>query len=104
MEGTDEEVLSTNTRNEYVEAIEIGDFFECGKLIPPAIRNFQSREELLKYVRGFSLSQGYATTIRDSKKDKYVTIGCDRGGIYRNRMNTPVEERKRMAYFSQRSH
>ncbi|KAF5177374.1 hypothetical protein FRX31_033039 [Thalictrum thalictroides] len=94
MEGTNEEVLSANTRNEYVEAIKIEDFFECGKLLPPAIRNFQSQEELLKYVP-VSLSQVYATTIRDSKKDKYVTIGCDRRGINRNRMNTPVEEQKR---------
>ncbi|KAL5704010.1 hypothetical protein ACHQM5_022490 [Ranunculus cassubicifolius] len=65
------------------------------EMLSPPTRSFHSRDELLQYVRNFSISQGYATTIRDSKTDKYVTIGCDRGGTYRNRMNTSMEDRKR---------
>ncbi|PIA55362.1 hypothetical protein AQUCO_00800248v1 [Aquilegia coerulea] len=83
-------VVSVN--NEESENEEV---FEDGKMLPPPVRTFNSREELLEYVHDFSLSQGYATTIRDSEKDKYVTIGCDRGGTYRNRSNTSIEERKK---------
>lgn len=38
--------------------------------------------------------QGYATVIRRSKANRYVIIGCDRGGNYRS-TNIPLEERKK---------
>lgn len=41
---------------------------------------FQSREELLGTLRDFFSMQGYAISIKNSKKDEYVIIGCDRGG------------------------
>ncbi|XP_068339031.1 protein FAR1-RELATED SEQUENCE 2-like [Pyrus communis] len=57
-------------------------------------KNFQSREDLLGIVREIALKQGYATVIRRSKADKYVIIGCDRGGNYRN-TNLLLEDKKR---------
>ncbi|PIA30776.1 hypothetical protein AQUCO_05400108v1 [Aquilegia coerulea] len=95
IEGVD--IVEKNVENGHPEVIdfEYEDFFKQGKLLPPPIKTFQDREELLKYVQCFSLLQGYITTIKDSKKDQYVTLGCDRGGSYRNRTKTPIEERKR---------
>ncbi|KAF5198084.1 Spout domain containing methyltransferase [Thalictrum thalictroides] len=95
LEGVD--IVERNVENGQPEVIdfEYEDFFKQGKLLPPPIKTFQAREELLKYVQCYSLLQGYITTIKDSKKDQYVTLGCDRGGSYRNRTKTPIEERKR---------
>ncbi|PIA24917.1 hypothetical protein AQUCO_04100189v1 [Aquilegia coerulea] len=94
--------ITNNEENEHSEAIPIEVIpieyegnFENGKMLPPPVRSFDSREKLLNYIHDFSFSQGYATTIRDSERDKYVTIGCDRGGTYRNRTNIPLEERKK---------
>ncbi|KAL7252612.1 hypothetical protein ACSBR1_007225 [Camellia fascicularis] len=56
---------------------------------------FHSHEELLDIVRGFFLMQGYAIPIKNSKKDRYVTIDCDRGGCYRNKWHVPMEHRQR---------
>ena len=33
--------------------------------------------------------------IKGSRKDRYMTIGCDRRGCYRNRRNIPMEKRQR---------
>ncbi|KAL5701799.1 hypothetical protein ACHQM5_027098 [Ranunculus cassubicifolius] len=87
----------TNIEDAKVEVIdgENEEQIEQGKLLPPPEKKFQNREELLAFVHYFSLLQGYITTIRDSKKEQYVTLGCDRGGSYRNRTKTPTEERKR---------
>ena len=41
---------------------------------------FESYDELLKNVRDFYYAKGYALSIRDSSKDKYVKLQCDRGG------------------------
>lgn len=59
------------------------------------VGNFESREDLLNIVRDFVVMQGYAISIKKSKKDKFVIIGCDRGGSYRNRYGIPMENRKR---------
>ena len=48
--------------------------------------NFESYDELLKSVSDFYYSKGYAISIRDSSKDKFVKLQCDRGGSYRDRM------------------
>nr|KAJ0199757.1 hypothetical protein LSAT_V11C600318500 [Lactuca sativa] len=47
---------------------------------------FESYNELLKSVRNFYYAKGYALSIRDSSKDKYVKLQCDRGGSYRDRL------------------
>ncbi|XP_052177379.1 probable bifunctional methylthioribulose-1-phosphate dehydratase/enolase-phosphatase E1 2 isoform X2 [Diospyros lotus] len=67
------------------------------KMLPPPMGTFQTREELLKHVRDFALAQGYMVSIKDSSKDRYVTIACDRGGVYRKRVKTGENMRQRKA-------
>ncbi|KAK9284519.1 hypothetical protein L1049_023694 [Liquidambar formosana] len=43
----------------------------------------------------FALTQGYMVSIKDSSKDRYVTISCDRGGVYRKRLKTGENMRQR---------
>ncbi|XP_021840674.2 protein FAR1-RELATED SEQUENCE 5-like [Spinacia oleracea] len=57
---------------------------------------FYSREELIQKARHFYASKGYGLSIKDSKKDKYVVLCCDRGGNYRNKGKIPIENRKRV--------
>ncbi|XP_071720539.1 uncharacterized protein [Rutidosis leptorrhynchoides] len=45
---------------------------------------FGSSDELLKRVREFYNGRGYGISIRNSKKDKFFTLQCDRGGSYRD--------------------
>ncbi|KAL5556598.1 hypothetical protein UlMin_038834 [Ulmus minor] len=67
------------------------------KMLPPQSGTFQDREELIKYVRDFGASQGYVVTIKKSRKDRRVILGCDRGGVYRNRRKIDESKRKRKA-------
>ena len=55
---------------------------------------YHTREDLLSCVKRFFSIQGYVVSIKSSRKDKYVTIGCDRGGCYRDRVNIPMEQRQ----------
>lgn len=64
-------------------------------MLPPPSRTFHDREDLVNYVRDFGVSQGYVVTIRKSKKDRSVVLGCDRGGTYRNRRSAEEMKRKR---------
>ncbi|XP_055819231.1 methylmalonate-semialdehyde dehydrogenase [acylating], mitochondrial-like [Solanum dulcamara] len=57
--------------------------------LPPG--SFIDCEELIQHVGEFAISQGYVVTIKQSKKDKVVVLGCDRGGVYRNRRK-PADE------------
>ncbi|KAK6945835.1 Aldehyde dehydrogenase domain [Dillenia turbinata] len=61
------------------------------QMLPPPPGRFIDREELIHHVGEFAVSQGYVVTIKQSKKDKVVVLGCDRGGLYRNRRK-PVDE------------
>lgn len=61
---------------------------EGKNMLPPPIGIFQTREDLLNHVRYFALTQGYMVSIKDSSKERYVTISCDRGGLYRKRLKT----------------
>ncbi|KAL6494606.1 Methylmalonate-semialdehyde dehydrogenase [acylating], mitochondrial [Orobanche gracilis] len=64
---------------------------ETPQMLPPPPRSFMDREELIQYVGDFSISQGYVVTIKQSKKERIVLLGCDRGGVYRDRRK-PVDE------------
>ncbi|XP_010530669.1 PREDICTED: methylmalonate-semialdehyde dehydrogenase [acylating], mitochondrial-like isoform X2 [Tarenaya hassleriana] len=55
------------------------------QMLPPTPGTFVDREELIQHVGEFAVSQGYVVTIKQSKKDKVVVLGCDRGGVYRDR-------------------
>jgi malonate-semialdehyde dehydrogenase (acetylating) / methylmalonate-semialdehyde dehydrogenase len=50
---------------------------------------------LVKGARTFFVNKGYDLSIRGSRKYKYVILGCDKGGCYRDPYNVPMEERKR---------
>ncbi|KAL5797540.1 hypothetical protein ACOSQ2_002360 [Xanthoceras sorbifolium] len=65
------------------------------KMLPPPLGVFETREILLKHVRDFALTQGYMVSIKDSSRDRYVTISCDRGGVYRKRLKTDENMRQR---------
>lgn len=66
-------------------------------MIPPPPGTFQDREDLIKHVRDFGANQGYVVTIKKSRKDRRVILGCDRGGVYRNRRKIDENKRKRKA-------
>lgn len=70
---------------------------EQNKMLPPQPGTFEDREDLIKYVRDFGASQGYVVTIKKSRKDRRVILGCDRGGVYRNRRKIDESKRKRKA-------
>ncbi|XP_038880953.1 uncharacterized protein LOC120072618 isoform X2 [Benincasa hispida] len=67
------------------------------KMHPPQPGRFEDREDLIKYVRDFGADQGYVVTIKKSRKDRRVILGCDRGGVYRNRRKIDESPRKRKA-------
>ncbi|KAF5120297.1 PKS-NRPS hybrid synthetase [Metarhizium anisopliae] len=62
---------------------------------PPPEASFSSREALLSSVRQFARSQGYVVTIRRSTANKNVVLGCDRGGEYHDRIDTPDGSKRR---------
>ncbi|KAH7834482.1 hypothetical protein Vadar_016501 [Vaccinium darrowii] len=64
---------------------------ETPQMLPPPPGSFIDREELIQHVGEFAISQGYVVTIKQSKKERVVILGCDRGGVYRNRRKL-VEE------------
>lgn len=64
---------------------------ETPQMLPPPPGSFIDREELIQHVGEFAVTQGYIVTIKQSKKEKVVVLGCDRGGVYRDRRK-PVEE------------
>ncbi|OMO54819.1 methylmalonate-semialdehyde dehydrogenase [Corchorus olitorius] len=49
------------------------------KMLPPPGGTLHTRDELLKHVHDFALTQGYMVCIRDSAKDRYVTIAFKNG-------------------------
>lgn len=55
----------------------------------PVEQVFDSRDLLLAYAREHAISQGYAVTTIRSKADKNIYLGCDRGGVYHDRVNAP---------------
>ncbi|KAJ0038162.1 hypothetical protein Pint_21915 [Pistacia integerrima] len=64
------------------------ELIEAPQMLPPPPGTFVDREELIQHVGDFAVSQGYAVTIKQSKRDRVVILGCDRGGVYRNRRKT----------------
>ncbi|KAG2704945.1 hypothetical protein I3843_05G028800 [Carya illinoinensis] len=64
---------------------------EPPQMLPPSPGTFVDREELIQHVGDFAVSQGYVVTIKQSKRDRVVVLGCDRGGVYRNRRKSADE-------------
>ena len=66
---------------------------ESDILLSITTKDFLNREELLNNVREIVLKKGFVTKIKKSKTNRYVIIGCDRGGKYH--ATKPPEEKKR---------
>ncbi|CAG8531362.1 10390_t:CDS:2, partial [Acaulospora morrowiae] len=69
-------------------------------MLPPPPNQFANHNELLAHVRTFAATQGYAVTIKRSRTDmsgqiKNITLCCDRGGSYRNKLNLTANSRHR---------
>lgn len=83
-------VMETQTHSQLEVTVQI-------KMLPPPAGTFQDREDLIKHVRDHGANQGYVVTIKKSRKDRRVILGCDRGGVYRNRRKIDESKRKRKA-------
>lgn len=57
---------------------------------------FRTRTELIQAVLGFYVPRGYMLSTRGSRPDKYVVLGCDRGGSYRNTHKISAVQRQRL--------
>ncbi|XP_062020976.1 protein FAR1-RELATED SEQUENCE 6-like [Rosa rugosa] len=57
---------------------------------------FENREDLVSAIHKIGLLQGYVMVIKRSKSNRYVAIGCDRGGCYRT-CSALEEKRKNSA-------
>lgn len=60
----------------------------------PPETTFDSRENLVNYVRGWAKAQGYPVSIHKSDKVK-VTFICIKGGPVRKRVDDTIRQRKR---------
>lgn len=60
--------------------------------VPQAL--YQSRDDLMDYVKSWAKDQGYAIVISRSRSNR-LWLKCDRGGHYENRRNITDEQRKR---------
>ncbi|KAL6584586.1 hypothetical protein OROMI_003875 [Orobanche minor] len=59
-----------------------------------ATSKFESNDDLLKSVRAFYVGKGYGLSIRDSKKDQYVTLQCDLSGVYQDKRSAGTKRKK----------
>ncbi|KAL3498455.1 hypothetical protein ACH5RR_041187 [Cinchona calisaya] len=64
-------------------------------LLSISSETFSCHEDLIGSVREIVLRHKYAITIKRSTANRYVIIGCDRGGKYR-RAHIPIEQRKKI--------
>jgi hypothetical protein len=62
---------------------------------PPTEQVFETREELLASIQQHALAHGYAITTVSSSRDRNITLGCDRGGYYHDRINAPEGAKRR---------
>jgi len=62
---------------------------------PPKEGVFETREQLLASIQQHALSYGYVITTISSNPSRNITLGCDRGGIYHDRINAPNGAKRR---------
>jgi hypothetical protein len=62
---------------------------------PPMEQVFDTREQLLASIQQHALSYGYAITTVRSTRDTNITLGCDRGGVYHDRIDAPDGAKRR---------
>lgn len=63
---------------------------------PPTEQIFDSRELLIASVRLHALSQGYAIVTTGANANRNVSLGCDRGGKYNDRVNATEGANRRV--------
>jgi hypothetical protein len=56
---------------------------------------FDTREQLLASIQEHALSHGYAITIIRSSRDRNICLGCDRGGLYYDRIDASEGAKRR---------
>jgi hypothetical protein len=62
---------------------------------PPAEQVFESKEKLLASIQQHALSHGYAITTISSNPNRNITLGCDRSGVYYDRIQAPDGAKRR---------
>ena len=67
------------------------DTVESNGLLSLTIKKFLDTKKFIDTVRNLILKEEYVTTIRRSKANSYVILGCDRGGKYR--ATAPLDRR-----------
>ena len=56
---------------------------------------FETREQLLASIQQHALSHGYAISTIRSNRDRNISLGYDRGGIYHDHINAPDRAKRR---------
>jgi hypothetical protein len=68
---------------------------ETFALPPPPAERFDTRSELMSYLRAWGATHGYAPVITSSNSaEERAYIGCDRGGRYRTTWRLSDENHK----------
>jgi hypothetical protein len=62
---------------------------------PPNEEVFETRDQLIDSIQQHALSHGYAITTISSNPSRNITFGCDRGGVYFDRINAPDGAKRR---------
>lgn len=62
---------------------------------PPYYQVYDSREEMLKNIREYAITKGFVIVIKRSSPERNIYIGCDRGGVYKDRIQAPEGQKRR---------
>ncbi|KAJ5396689.1 hypothetical protein N7509_004802 [Penicillium cosmopolitanum] len=62
---------------------------------PPYYQIYDSREDMLKAVKEHAISKGFVIVIKRSSPERNIYIGCDRGGVYKDRIQAPDGQKRR---------
>jgi hypothetical protein len=64
-------------------------------LPPPPEETFETRSELISYLKAWGAAHGYAPVIKSSNyAERRAYVGCNRGGTYRNTWRLDDNSRK----------
>nr|XP_011458669.1 PREDICTED: uncharacterized protein LOC101300598 [Fragaria vesca subsp. vesca] len=92
-----EEELQLNLSSNIIEGLTVvGNeemFAVSDEFFSLSTKGYENRDDLIRDVRNLGVVQGYALVIKRSKPNRYVVMGCDRGGCYRT--GIAVENKKR---------
>ncbi|GJY71675.1 copia protein [Tanacetum coccineum] len=89
----DDTVTSTHEDEERMTSIDQSTMNQSEEIYLATSR-FESNDDLLKSVRAFYYGKGYGLSIRNSKKDQYVTLQCDLSGVYQDKRSVGTKRKK----------